>query len=69
MSKNLFPIRPNFNPQIYAYIENNPNYDGYVKIGYTTKNVEERVKLDIALKELHLQDSIVYKKLMICVNN
>lgn len=39
----FFPTRESFMPKIYAYTENNPNYLGYIKIGYTTKNVEERV--------------------------
>ena len=42
--KELFPIRENFNPQIYAYEVSNPEYKGLLKIGYTTTNVEERVK-------------------------
>ena len=40
----LFSERGNFNPQIYAYEVSNPNYKGLLKIGYTTKDVEERVK-------------------------
>ena len=43
MTANLFPIRDSYSPKIYAYTENNPNYYGYIKIGYTTKNVEDRV--------------------------
>ena len=39
----LFPIRENFNPQIYAYYDTNPNHKGLLKIGYTSTNVEERV--------------------------
>ena len=41
---NFFPTRPELNPRIYAYEEPvNPNYRGLLKVGYTTKNVEERV--------------------------
>ena len=40
----LFPTRVNFKPQIYAYEVSNPEYKGLLKIGYTTSNVEERVK-------------------------
>lgn len=40
----LFSERGDFNPQIYAYEVTNPNYKGLLKIGYTTKDVEERVK-------------------------
>ena len=38
----LFPVREDFNPQIYAYEV--PEHKGLLKIGYTTKNVEERVR-------------------------
>lgn len=38
----LFPIREDFNPQIYAYEV--PEHKGLLKIGYTTKDVEERVR-------------------------
>ena len=31
-------------PTIYAYSENNPNYEGCLKIGYTEIDVEKRVK-------------------------
>lgn len=40
----LFSERGDFNPQIYAYEVSNPNYKGLLKIGYTTKDVEDRVK-------------------------
>lgn len=38
----LFPIREDFNPQIYAYEV--PEHKGLLKVGYTTKDVEERVR-------------------------
>ena len=41
-AQELFPVRDNFNPQIYAYEV--PEHKGLLKIGYTTKNVEERVR-------------------------
>lgn len=44
MSKNFFPQKPDCNPIIYAYEEDNPNYAGCLKIGYTTKDLEDRVK-------------------------
>jgi len=43
MSEPFFPKRPNVNPQIYAYEDDNPKYKGYLKIGYTTVNVQKRV--------------------------
>ena len=45
MSKDFFPQRPESKPTIYAYEEpSNPSYAGYLKIGYTTIDVEQRVK-------------------------
>lgn len=44
MSENFFPLRPVKNPRIYAFEEpNNPELKGLLKIGYTTKDVRERV--------------------------
>ena len=43
MSKVLFPRRPDSHPMIYAYEENNPRYEGLLKVGYTTIGVEKRV--------------------------
>ena len=40
--QDLFPIREDFNPQIYAYEV--PEHKGLLKVGYTTKDVEERVR-------------------------
>lgn len=42
-SKEFFPQRPDFHPTIYAYEENNPEYKGLLKIGYTAIDVEKRV--------------------------
>jgi len=44
MSRDFFPQRSNSRPMIYAYEDNNPQYRGLLKIGYTTIDVEERVK-------------------------
>ncbi|MDI3504725.1 MAG: hypothetical protein PWP64_1661 [Candidatus Cloacimonadota bacterium] len=43
MPKEYFPSRPNLEPRIYAYEDTNPEYKGLLKVGYTTKSVEERV--------------------------
>jgi len=43
MSKEFFPRRPEVQPKIYAYEDTNPQYAGLLKIGYTTKDVRERV--------------------------
>jgi hypothetical protein len=43
MSKDFFPQRPRVQPKIYAYEDTNPQYAGLLKVGYTTKDVRERV--------------------------
>lgn len=43
MHKELFPQKPNSNPQLYAYEDTNPQYEGLLKIGFTNVNVERRV--------------------------
>ena len=44
MSKEFFPIRPEYNLRIYAYRDTNPQYNGLLRIGQTTRSVETRVK-------------------------
>ena len=43
MPKEFFPQRPDSHPMIYAYEENNPEYQGLLKVGYTAVDVEKRV--------------------------
>ena len=43
MANNFFPPRPKINPSIYAYEDTNPQYAGLLKIGFTTKSVQDRV--------------------------
>jgi hypothetical protein len=43
MSKDFFPPRPDSRPTIYAYQDTNPQYEGLLKVGYTTKSAQERV--------------------------
>lgn len=42
-SNKFFPQRPVSHPMIYAYIDNNSQYQGLLKVGYTEKDVEKRV--------------------------
>ncbi len=43
--KEFFPPRPEANPTIYAYkIPNTPDRKGLLKIGFTTRSVQERIK-------------------------
>lgn len=43
MAKDFFPQRPDAKPTIYAYADTNPQYDGLLKVGYTTGDVRSRV--------------------------
>lgn len=43
MSKDFFPPRSDSLPKIYAYKDTNPQYEGLLKVGYTTKDVKKRV--------------------------
>lgn len=40
---NFFPNRPDLKPMIYAYEDTNPQYDGLLKVGYTSVDVATRV--------------------------
>ena len=42
MSKEFFPQRPDSNPTIYAYKDTHPQYEGLLKVGYTTGDVRAR---------------------------
>lgn len=41
--KDFFPPRPASRPTIYAYEDTNPRYEGLLKVGYTTVDVQSRV--------------------------
>jgi hypothetical protein len=43
MNNNFFPSRSDSKPTIYAYEEDNHQYKGLLKVGYTTVDVEQRV--------------------------
>jgi len=46
----FFPQKPDASPKIYAYLDTNPQYAGYLKIGYTTKSIDERVAEQYPIK-------------------
>ena len=46
-----FPRRPEVDPKIYAYKVNDTFYEGLIKIGYTTQDVETRVKQQFNIKD------------------
>ncbi|MFN3638873.1 MAG: GIY-YIG nuclease family protein [Chloroherpetonaceae bacterium] len=41
--REFFPQRPKVTPKIYAYEDTHPQYAGLLKVGYTTRSVQERV--------------------------
>ena len=43
MNSTFFPSRTEARPMIYAYEEDNPNYKGYLKVGFASAGVEKRV--------------------------
>jgi len=43
MSKEFFPPRPESKPAIYAYEDTHPQYQGLLKVGYTTLDAQTRV--------------------------
>ena len=44
MSQGFFPSRSNNSPKIYGYTELSKEYEGLIKVGYTERSVEERMK-------------------------
>ncbi len=50
MNKKFFPLRPKIHPKIYAYEDTNPQYKGLLKVGYTTKDVRERIAEQYPIK-------------------
>lgn len=43
MQQEFFPQRPEALPSIYAYRDTNPQYEGLLKVGFTSGDVEKRV--------------------------
>lgn len=43
MNDGFFPEKSAARPMIYAYSENNPEYRGYLKVGFSSAGVERRV--------------------------
>ena len=43
MAQRFFPNRPDSHPKVYAYSDSHQDYEGLLKVGYTTVEVEKRV--------------------------
>ncbi len=50
MSKQFFTTRPEVDPVIYAYEDTSPQYKGLLKVGFTSKNAEDRVAQQYPIK-------------------
>lgn len=48
--KDYFPMRPDINPTIYAYEDTNPQYEGLLKVGFTRRTSDIRVKEQYNIK-------------------
>ncbi len=56
MSKDFFPQRDEINPTIYTYkIPNTPNREGLLKIGFTTRGVQKRIKEQLQTSGSHYE--------------
>jgi len=64
LSKDLFPPRSDSRPMIYAYTENNIDYEGLLKVGYTTIGVKKRIDQQYPTKrpEGKIPYTIVFEK-------
>ena len=67
MPDTFFPPKPDIEPKIYAYRDKNPSYDGFLKVGFTARNVEGRVAQQYPTKrpgelpyEILLEESAVW---------
>lgn len=65
MNQEFFPPRPQVNPTIYVYeLVDVKSHKGYIKVGYTERNVDERIK-----EQLHasaVKYRILYKEPCVC---
>lgn len=50
IEKDFFKVRDNITPCIYAYSDSSAGYEGLLKIGYTIRTPEERVKEQYGIK-------------------
>lgn len=65
MEKEFFPARPEIEPKIYVYkLIGVDSHEGYVKIGYTTRLVEERVAEQLHVSAVPYQ--ILYSESCVC---
>ena len=67
MPDTFFPPKPDIEPKIYAYRDKNPSYDGFLKVGFTARDVEGRVAQQYPTKrpgelpyEILLEESAVW---------
>ena len=61
---NFFPSRPDLTPQIYAYSD--PRYEGMLKVGYTTRDVQNWMRNRNTIEFLGLWESLHNPALTVC---
>ena len=66
-NQEFFVQRPDINPTIYVYkLVGVASHEGYVKVGYTERDVETRVKEQIGAS--HVPYQILYQESAMCAD-
>ena len=56
----LKPRPEGIEPKIYAFSIDHPEFDGWLKVGYTTRAVEVRVREEVAAVKMPAEDKKIY---------
>ena len=65
MEQEFFPQRPQVNPTIYVYkLIGVETHKDYVKVGYTERNVKERIEEQLHVSAVQYQ--ILYQESAVC---
>ncbi len=60
MSKEFFPAKPDVKPTIYAYeLVGVDSHKGLLKVGYTVRSAEERVKEQLGTAQIHYRIALI----------
>lgn len=61
----LKPRPEGIEPKIYAFSIDHPEFEGWLKVGYTTREVEVRVKEEVAAVKMPAEDKKIYRVEMV----
>ena len=61
----LKPRPVGIEPKIYAFSIDHPEFEGWLKVGYTTREVEVRVKEEVAAVKMPAEDKKIYRVEMV----